>query len=649
MILPTKFDLPIHLDSEALEKVRSEYLGIISMGFGIGFRSHWTVWMAVREFVQNAFDITYEMYETRESLASVRLDYDPRADVGYIIDKGTGIKFRHLFLDEQKGVSPWERRCLRGKFGEGMKLAIIPLLREGHQIIIRTIGFDYTFGSVDMEGGEKNFSIIHMFRKRNDNKSGTCIAIKGVDPNVFRSNFIPYIQKEDPQRILLTIENDCKVRQILLNSPTETKLLGASKKLRRNAVSGGEAKKKRERRKKKVAKARLMKEAARLERRRARRMSGAGNLFVRDIFVTKMNSFYSYNFWFANPAKILDPDRNTIKENEFCKGLIRAEFKKLLYSIADEGRIVWKSIFGTMFRANLTPAQRRDNFEWKYLDKTEGGLSLAASQALFEVISEVVGTEKFTWSEHYGEGKVLEHLGYLDLKDKLPNFLPVLGKFIKSPDDLAEMRELKDKVAVITTDDFKFSKRASKLVKNIYKGLLYTLRYRYRLQGISLYLYTGNFQEEGKTISGFYRHHTKSIYLHAKGLLNPSRFIETFIHEAAHALCDGCKDITEEFENALAKSGRILSDKFYRTKGNLGFGDKLLRDLRTLSRILGRGKSFYNLLKIEALNEEDELEKRERQDAFIPLGWVLKPKSGGNLPDLIKRVNREYNRRKRTK
>ena len=248
MQLPKVF-IPAEVTKPELARYSKNADEVFPFSFGLDYKQSWTVWMGLREFVQNAFDISTDP-KSRNRLDTVDLKYDAKRKIGYIIDQGDGIKFRDMFLRESKGKTRWERRCLRGRFGEGMKYALIPLLREGHQVMVRTVGADYHFTAapVGMEG--EAFNLIHMIQTSNNNKKGTCIAISGVDPNDYKYRFVPFIERDAPEEILVKAVQGCEAR---------------------HAIRG------------------------RIDRR--------GALYVRDIYVSPINSYYSYNFWFNNTKK----------------------------------------------------------------------------------------------------------------------------------------------------------------------------------------------------------------------------------------------------------------------------------------------------------------------------------------------------------
>lgn len=530
MQLPKKSDflLPTHLTKKEFSKLKGQFNEIVQLGFGLEYKSRWDIWMSIREFVQNALDITTEMHrkKPRSNFDQVQLKYDAASQIGYIIDSGTGIKFRNMFLAERKGASSWENQCLRGRFGEGMKYALLPLLREGKQILIRTVGNDYFFSAVELGSDDDTFNIIHMFQKKNNVKSGTCVAIKGVDPNQYRDRFVPFLESDDPKSILLTRRDgpmDCQVRQVL---------------------------------------------------------DRPGHIYVRDIFVMETQSYFGYNFWFQNPAKMLDPDRTALVErrgnddddNYYNNTPTNLEFEKLLKKVTtSEGRKFWKALFERMY---YEPSKRvlEGSLEWENLNGVEfAEITKLEATALFEILTEITETSKFSWSDNYYEGKILEHLGYLDLKGKLP-FLRVLESYdlVKSPSTIRELQDLNDKIILILPSDVDPTKSVNSRL--LHKHFVELHRWLNKLANKVLKsfdidklcrvnFYTGDFQEDGGNLSGFHR--DGNIYLQMNlffgGLEDLEEFTATFLHELAHAACHGCDDLTEDFEQSLAQVGIMFA------------------------------------------------------------------------------------------
>lgn len=96
----------------------------IEYNMTLQYRNHWNEWEAIREIVQNSLDEVgpgdIEIKENNGNLV--------------IKDNGEGIKERHLLL----GVSEKKSDNARGRFGEGLKMALIVLTRLGYDVTIKS-------------------------------------------------------------------------------------------------------------------------------------------------------------------------------------------------------------------------------------------------------------------------------------------------------------------------------------------------------------------------------------------------------------------------------------------------------------------------------------------------------------------------------
>jgi len=97
---------------------------LIIIGPTSTWRQEWGEWEAIRDIVQNALDEA-EAYQW---------GYD---DEGlWISDTGRGVAVADFLLGPPKLKPDWAR----GKFGEGMKIAALALLRKGYYVHVETVG-----------------------------------------------------------------------------------------------------------------------------------------------------------------------------------------------------------------------------------------------------------------------------------------------------------------------------------------------------------------------------------------------------------------------------------------------------------------------------------------------------------------------------
>jgi len=107
--------------------VRKRKTRILETGISPDYTSDWTVIEAIRECIQNWIDVRAE-YDAKGSITW-------KDGMAILKDFGPGMGMRHLAI----GISEKGERSI-GQFGEGLKLALLVLAREGRAIQIRTNG-----------------------------------------------------------------------------------------------------------------------------------------------------------------------------------------------------------------------------------------------------------------------------------------------------------------------------------------------------------------------------------------------------------------------------------------------------------------------------------------------------------------------------
>lgn len=90
----------------------------------LNYRPEWGMWEAIRDIVQNALDEA-EHY---------KWGYDQHGL--WIRDEGSGVLIRDFLMGAERQKPEW----MRGRYGEGMKIAALALMREGYQVHVMTKG-----------------------------------------------------------------------------------------------------------------------------------------------------------------------------------------------------------------------------------------------------------------------------------------------------------------------------------------------------------------------------------------------------------------------------------------------------------------------------------------------------------------------------
>ncbi len=97
---------------------------LIVIGPTSTWREEWGEWEAVRDIIQNALD----------EAESYRWGYDEKGL--WISDRGGGVAVADLLLGPPRPKPAWAR----GRFGEGMKIACLALIRKGYPVRVETVG-----------------------------------------------------------------------------------------------------------------------------------------------------------------------------------------------------------------------------------------------------------------------------------------------------------------------------------------------------------------------------------------------------------------------------------------------------------------------------------------------------------------------------
>ena len=110
---------------------------------------NWGIWEVFREFVQNALDEMHEVRGTRPLEYPCKVEYKGYTPVTVVKDDGRGLAIHHLLVGTSE-KKPWQR----GRFGEGLKLALLASAHRDIKVLIRSGDREIipTFVRKDIEG-----------------------------------------------------------------------------------------------------------------------------------------------------------------------------------------------------------------------------------------------------------------------------------------------------------------------------------------------------------------------------------------------------------------------------------------------------------------------------------------------------------------
>jgi hypothetical protein len=148
------------------------------------YRKNWDKWEAIREITQNMMDTCNNFQITKNSRGLLLKDF------------GTGLKRKHLIL----GVSEKDEDA-RGKFGEGLKFALVVLKRLGYDIVVKSRNLKILVNTIEIEG-ERCLKLL-LDENPNDVDVGTEIFIEGYNGETFEENFV----RNNNKRIIFKSNN----------------------------------------------------------------------------------------------------------------------------------------------------------------------------------------------------------------------------------------------------------------------------------------------------------------------------------------------------------------------------------------------------------------------------------------------------------
>ena len=151
---------------------------LIIIGPTSTWRQEWGEWEAIRDIVQNALD----------EAEAYRWGYDEQGL--WISDRGRGVAVADFLLGPPKLKPDWAR----GKFGEGMKIAALALIRKGWPVYVETVGRELwiVFIAQTVDGTAETLAALW---RPNGTKTGTTFHIIGYTGGAFENRFAVNLPK----------------------------------------------------------------------------------------------------------------------------------------------------------------------------------------------------------------------------------------------------------------------------------------------------------------------------------------------------------------------------------------------------------------------------------------------------------------------
>lgn len=446
-----------------------------------------------------------------------------------VTDEGAGFGAKALLLAARKATDARGRHLLRGQFGEGMKYAVLPVLRAGARVFIRTAGLDISFVEAPARLGGQELITVHILARANDVAQGTTVVIEGLDatrwedsvgePHDLRYRFVSWLQVNRPELVLATCPGghgqqpdvsyeaygDEKVRH-LLDLP--------------------------------------------------------GWLFVRGIFVQKVEATFGYDLWFGDAVadKPLDPDRDRIAA-PLHDNVSGVEYGRLLAGMPSPARQRW---LATMMGLE----NKYHDYGWIACDgyQVEDGFTPHGATRLLSDLTTVFGTDRLVFTNDAKLSQLTAYLGYTNLHLTVPagightlryrEVIPSAADIAKRGGDNVRLVLSSDDIteffcAVLDESDLDDALEAWRAFT---QATEITARYLSDEATIKVEYFL---ELPGDQVTvGYYT--AGCVGLNAAKLAR-GETTKTLIHECAHAR-SGADDLTARFEKYLALVGHALAE-----------------------------------------------------------------------------------------
>lgn len=144
---------------------------VIDYPVSLNYRSHWDEWCCIRELVQNSLDET-EGFKIKALKNGI-----------VVSDLGEGIQVKHLLF----GITEKKSEDARGRFGEGLKIALIVLKRLGYDIEIFSNHLHILVDTTKIEGEE---CLRLLYRETHNSTDGTLIKVVGYEGETYEDRFV---------------------------------------------------------------------------------------------------------------------------------------------------------------------------------------------------------------------------------------------------------------------------------------------------------------------------------------------------------------------------------------------------------------------------------------------------------------------------
>lgn len=496
--------IPAQITQAQLATYKGQGYEDLAIGASPGWKASWGAWEGIRDLVQNALDATEDFRILRT------------ADGVEITDTGPGFPVRAFLLGG--GSKADYMSGLRGLYGEGLKIAVLTLLRAGYAISFKTAGQGAPQQGaatlVETPLGGKSEQILHFLYEPIGPPRGTSWIIHGYTGPLFEDRFIT-------KRSTVTVRVDSSI-------PDPSRLPAR----REDQLFAG------------------------------RGRVPAGRLYVRDVYVKDIASEVSYNLW---DVRLVD-DRNAPASNAELQTALGVFWSK----VRDPKWLRWLL---EHLEEQAKPSFEKETVRFRG-DVARQNLS-DGTRLWQEAFRQAFGARAVVAA--YGKDQLLIHEGYKPIHfDSNVSSWIAYATQLNGEDVLIRLNEERKRKRVIVLPEELNAKR--RMVLLLIQGINEALRVEY--PQVERTVTTGVPARKwaapawapvaamrGVTDAvGFYDPATNRIEIREDQLDDVEHALDIYIHEAAHFI-SGWDDGDERHTQAISLVGAMVSMLFLKGKG----------------------------------------------------------------------------------
>jgi hypothetical protein len=476
---------------------------LIIIGPTSTWRQEWGIWEAIRDIVQNALDETEAYrwyYDDAWGLKSLHIE-----------DSGKGVAVADFLLGPPRPKPDYAR----GKFGEGMKIACLALLRQGFPVYIRTVGRDMWIVFIEQRVDGIAETLAAMWRP-NGTGIGTRFHIIGYHGSAFEDRFAINL----PESAIVAEGPSLLARPIRrYNQLIRYSFPGEEKEFREAVEAVGST------------------------------FAGQARIFARDIYMRDINSLYSYNLWGFDMA----PDRHAPKRDS---GLWE-DMGRLWCCVKDE------KLLADLIRMVMEPAVIRSEEGPRIQINEWIGREPVSGKSYIDFIKENAQTWQRAWSNVTGANAVVRtdssydamvtHLGYKSVGVQWAVRTGLSRAIITDKDLIKASQERLSEVEIIPDERLS---RAQVAHLKLARAIADATFAHHRVEGGVFAAIIPPASDRVRT-AGMYARESERVYISADQLSSGRATVDTVIHELAHHM-SGAEDGTEAHNSAMTRVAAMV-------------------------------------------------------------------------------------------